>query len=132
MKEIVTQNLCDVLVTLKMKYIVVINGKDHIIWYHSFGSCYMFYPIQFFFLFVFCFRFVFCYVICVLFRILVCVLLRSFLRSCLCSYFRSCFCYVLLLVSFRFSVKNFVWIMFQILLQILFGNNLAYFKNLGV
>ena len=27
MKEIVTQNLCDVLVTLKMKYIVVINGR---------------------------------------------------------------------------------------------------------
>jgi len=51
-------------------------SKDHIIWYQSFSSCYRFYPIRFFFLFVICLRFVSCSVICVF----VCVLLHSYLR----------------------------------------------------
>jgi len=58
-----------------------------------------------------------------------------YLRSCLhlvTFLFVSCcvlvFVFVLVLVSFRFCVKNSVWI----LLQILFMDNLAYWNNLGV
>jgi len=77
-------------------------SKDHIIRYNSFGSCYRLYPIQFLFLFLFviCLRFMFCSVI----YVLVCILLRS--------YFGSCSCHVIVLVSFRFCVKNSFWILF--------------------
>ena len=87
-------------------------SKDHFIWYQSFVSWYRFYPIQLFF-------FVICPGSC-----FVLVLLFAFL-------FASCCVLVLVLVSCFFqtlSKKKYVWT----LLQILFGDNLAYWKNFGV
>ena len=82
-------------------------SKDHIIWYQSFGSCYRFYPIQFFFLCNLCLSFV---LRLVPFLFASCLCLDAFLFTS-CCVLVCVLILVLVLVTFLFLflfLSNFV------------------------